>query len=245
MQRAALFVCLVVGVSVGLGVVAQVTPEEWAAHFGVQPREGGITVEDLKYLDFIPGVGAAMLTNLRNALPITSAEALGEVDLFGSGWVRFLSALYTWEPSVSTTETTDLPHFVFTEPALVINIVDGDTFDVRWPDHDYVLRIRPASIDTPERGECYFEEATSYAEAILLGRWVWFDRGDPDAVWSYRRLLATVWLDSARTATFGHIMVSQGYARVLSQFPRGRELDALGLEDEAREAARGLWGACP
>lgn len=67
----------------------------------------------------------------------------------------------------------------------------------------------------------------------------------PGAEPRYERLLAKVWLDSARTASFGHIMVSQGYARVLAQFPRGRKLNALGLEDEAREAGRGLWGACP
>ena len=139
----------------------------------------------------------------------------------------------------------ELPGFVFLEPALVTNVVDGDTFDAVWPAYGYGLRIRPASIGAPESDECFFDEATQYAEAILLGRWVWLDRGDPEQLWSYDRLLAKVWLDSARTASFGRIMVSQGYAEVLSWYPRGEELDGLGLEDEARQLERGLWGECP
>ena len=139
----------------------------------------------------------------------------------------------------------ELPDFVFLEPALVTNVVDGDTFNAVWPAYGYGLRIRPASIDAPESDECFYEEAKRYAEVILLGHWVWLDRGDPEQLWSYDRLLAKVWLDSSRTASFGRIMVSQGYAEVLSWYPRGEELDELGLEDEARQLERGLWGECP
>lgn len=138
-----------------------------------------------------------------------------------------------------------LPDFAYTEPALVFNVIDGDTFDVRWPAHEYELRVRPASIGTPERGQCYYEEAKQYAEAVLLGHWVWLDRGDPYVLWSGERLLAKVWLDCARVASFGRIMVSQGYAKVLTEFPRGQQLGILGLEEEAKQAGRGLWAECP
>lgn len=228
----------------GMGALPQVTPEEWASHFGVSPR-GIITAEELPFISFIPGLSTTLIGRIREALPITSADQLGGITGIGDRWVTFFSALYTFEGSVATTETADVPDFVFTEPAQVIYIVDGDTFDVEWPDYDYTLRIRPASINTPERGHCYFDEAKRYAEAILLDRWVWLDPGDPTTMWDvYGRLVAKVWLDSTRTASFGHIMVSQGYARVMTQFPRGRELDALGLEAEAQAAERGLWGEC-
>jgi len=39
----------------------------------------------------------------------------------------------------------------------VTNVVDGDTIDVS--DGEDTFRIRLIGVDTPERGECYFNEA--------------------------------------------------------------------------------------
>ena len=50
----------------------------------------------------------------------------------------------------------------------VINIVDGDTIDVS--DGIEGFRIRLLWLDTPERGECYFSEASDSLEQLILGR---------------------------------------------------------------------------
>lgn len=55
------------------------------------------------------------------------------------------------------------------EPAIVINVVDGDTVDVKLADS--VARVRLLAIDTPEMKpvECYGQEATDYVTQLLVG----------------------------------------------------------------------------
>jgi endonuclease YncB( thermonuclease family) len=53
--------------------------------------------------------------------------------------------------------------------ATVTHVVDGDTVDAGLPDGSLV-RVRLIGIDTPERGECGFDQASEYMESIALGR---------------------------------------------------------------------------
>jgi len=53
----------------------------------------------------------------------------------------------------------------------VVHIVDGDTLDIRDA-NGIVTRIRLMGIDTPERGEPGFDEATAALAELAEGKWV-------------------------------------------------------------------------
>ena len=77
----------------------------------------------------------------------------------------------------------------------VTHVCDGDTFDVelaRCPVLDRV-RVRPIGIDTPERGQCFYGEATAALEALVLGGRVALEL-DVDHWDSYNHLLVDVFL---------------------------------------------------
>jgi endonuclease YncB( thermonuclease family) len=109
----------------------------------------------------------------------------------------------------------------FTEPerdgdvARVVHIVDGDTFDVEFPDGT-VERIRPPQIDTPEIGECGFAEATAALDELISGREVWLiptaDGPDRD---TYDRLLRAVEVDGQ---DIGEQLIRAGHARWVSRY---------------------------
>ena len=125
----------------------------------------------------------------------------------------------------------------------VCHIVDGDTFDIDT-DGDGLAddRVRPIGIDTPERGECYYREASARAEALLLGRLVALER-DKSARDRYGRLLAYVYAPSG--GWFNGIMVREGYARVAVYPPDVLYIPALQAQEAQAQAERaGGWGAC-
>jgi endonuclease YncB( thermonuclease family) len=70
-------------------------------------------------------------------------------------------------------------------PLTVTRIVDGDTVDLSEG-----RRVRVLGIDTPQRGDCGFEQASEFARTTLLGREVDVTT-DPtqDAVDQYGRAL--------------------------------------------------------
>lgn len=130
------------------------------------------------------------------------------------------------------------------EIGVVVYVVDGDTFDVELADGT-VERVRPPQIDTPERGDCGFDESTWAVEDLLLGESVVLtptaygpDR-DP-----YDRLLRAVAIDRDDV---GEILVASGLARWSSHF--ADEDPALAdryaaAEDAARAEGLGFWSTC-
>ena len=94
-------------------------------------------------------------------------------------------------------------------------------------------------MDTPERGDYFFSEATEANRALVEGQQVILVK-DVSETDRYGRLLRYIYLENG---TFVNAeLVRQGYA-VIATFPpdvRHQEL-FLELEREAREAGRGLW----
>lgn len=74
---------------------------------------------------------------------------------------------------------------------LVTYVVDGDTVDLANGE-----TVRLAGIDTPERGECGYEESTAHMERLVLGKRVTLAESDEDRD-GYGRLLRYV--DVGRT----------------------------------------------
>ena len=70
-------------------------------------------------------------------------------------------------------------------------IVDGDTIDVEIGGATY--RVRYIGIDTPERGDCYFDEAKDKNAELVLGQYVRLVK-DVSETDRYGRLLRYVYV---------------------------------------------------
>jgi micrococcal nuclease len=132
--------------------------------------------------------------------------------------------------------------------AVVLKVVDGDTIDVR-DDVRGRLRIRVLGIDTPETKKpgytvgCFGPEATAFAKANLLGQQVAVQT-DPtqDSTDRYGRTLAYLvradgWDYSVEAARAG-----TAHSYIYNDDPVSRYPAIAAAEQEARGAARGLWG---
>ena len=137
--------------------------------------------------------------------------------------------------------------------ATVAWVVDGDTFDARLGGRR--MRVRLLGIDAPESVkrdapvECYGPEASARLKLLLpkgsrvtVETDVGGDRRD-----RFGRLLAyaTPW---GTRATANATMLRQGFAdlyvfHAVRPFYRAQAFRAM--RDEARNARRGMWGACP
>jgi micrococcal nuclease len=113
----------------------------------------------------------------------------------------------------------------------VTGIVDGDTIDTS------VGRVRFYGIDTPERGESCFSEATAATER-LAGSHVRLEDG-PRLTDTFDRRLAYVYDASGNSIDVQ--LVAGGYARAWTQDGQHRDV-LVGLEQSARENGAGcLW----
>jgi endonuclease YncB( thermonuclease family) len=244
MRKFILTLLIVAGVCLALGS-PEITPPQWAEHYGVSNRRSAITQEELPFIAFIPGFGPETIEDLASNLPITAATQLEKA--IGKGKKRdILLALYdlTGAEQPSQTPSTETRELLEAE---VTRVVDGDTIDVRLADRREE-RVRYIGMDTPEiHGpvECYGQEASAYNDRLVGGKTVWLEL-DVEERDRYQRLLAYVYLDSDGQAMVNAILLSQGYAQVLTIPPNVRYADRfLKLQQEAREAGRGLWGSCP
>lgn len=96
-----------------------------------------------------------------------------------------------------------------TEPTwTVTNIVDGDTIDV-INSEGTSERVRLIGIDTPERGECGYNRASNFIEALTLDKEVILTSGIEQDRDQYDRILRYVDLDEIDV---GLELISQGLA---------------------------------
>ena len=128
----------------------------------------------------------------------------------------------------------------------VIKVSDGDTFHAK-DKLGNVIKVRLIGIDAPESRKTskkdvqyYGKEAKVFLTNLILGKNVRleFDVGKKDR---YGRTLAYVYLEDG---TFINAeLVKQGYAVIMTVPPNVKYADLfLKLQQEAREAKRGLWG---
>ena len=124
------------------------------------------------------------------------------------------------------------------EQALVVRVIDGDTIEVEIAGQNY--RVRYIGMDTPERGDLFFQEATDANALLVAGQTVTMVK-DVSETDRYGRLLRYVYLADG---TFVNAeLVRQGYALVATYPPDVAHQELfVTLQQEAREAAVGLWG---
>ncbi|MCS6880773.1 MAG: thermonuclease family protein [Oscillochloridaceae bacterium] len=127
----------------------------------------------------------------------------------------------------------------------VVNVVDGDTVDVRI--NGQVERVRLIGIDTPESVdprqpvECFGREASARAAELLAGQTVFLEadatQADRD---QFGRLLRYLWLPDGRMANYE--LIDQGYAfEYTFAVPYRYQAQFKAAEARARAEGRGLW----
>lgn len=124
----------------------------------------------------------------------------------------------------------------------VARVIDGDTIVLEGD-----IKIRYLLVDTPEISEqpveCYAENAKTYNEDLVLGKTVNLAY-DEQCTDNFGRSLA--WVTTQDGQDVNALLVQRGYACVLYIPPNGQsrleEFNALQLD--AKNARRGLWGAC-
>jgi len=129
----------------------------------------------------------------------------------------------------------------------VARIIDGDTIVMENEE-----RVRYLGIDTPERGECYYEEANEMNKRLVLLKDVKLEK-DVQNFPTYRdhfcRQLRYVWMRNYAETGFvvnvNEYLIRYGFAKY---YPYGQDLkygDILEqAEQEAKDNKRGMWGEC-
>jgi len=127
------------------------------------------------------------------------------------------------------------------EKAQVIKVVDGDTISVGIGGVAYSLRY--IGIDCPESGGWMAAEATQANRDLVDGKTVYLEK-DVSETDRYDRLLRYVFL--ADGTLVNAELVRLGYARSVA-YPPGTKYQGLfeEMEQEARDAGRGIWGPTP
>ena len=117
----------------------------------------------------------------------------------------------------------------------VENVVDGDTIDVRVDGQS--VRVRYFGVDTPERGDRCYREATERNRTLI---------GDsvlllPDARDSDRFGRSLRYVFSTSGVSVDATLVAEGYGLAWKEDGRYRE-EIIALEEDARAEGRGcLW----
>lgn len=126
-----------------------------------------------------------------------------------------------------------------TYTAQVVDVVDGDTLDVRI--HGLPDTIRLLNIDTPERGKPGYEQASQAMSRLVAGETVrleWEQPGEPKRG-SFNRLLAYVYVDGVNVNVR---MVRLGWSEYWTKYGRSRlEEQFQQAEAYARTHDLGMW----
>ncbi len=137
------------------------------------------------------------------------------------------------------------------DSAEVVRVVDGDTVIVRDAEGESTIRL--LGIDTPESVkpdspvECFGPEASDRAKELLpRGAGVRIETdASQDRIDDFGRTLAYVFSEGDDRSV-NEQLVDEGFARVFISRGEPFRLEPrfTDLEESARDAGRGLWGAC-
>lgn len=129
----------------------------------------------------------------------------------------------------------------------VTRIKDGDTFDIKIGRHEATVRMlgidTPETVDPRKPVQCFGKEASDETKSLLAGQKVRLklnpNREEKD---KFGRYLAYVYLNDIFV---NEILLEDGYAR---EYTYGKaymlQKEFRDIEKQAKEAMKGLWGAC-
>jgi endonuclease YncB( thermonuclease family) len=122
-------------------------------------------------------------------------------------------------------------------PCSVTHVADGDTLNVRCGARKE--RVRLLQVDTPERDEPLYEEASHALEALIAERAVELELGVVEERDDHGRLLAYV---HAGGENLNLALIRDGWSPYFDRYGAGRyPREFAEAERAAREAKRGIW----
>ena len=124
---------------------------------------------------------------------------------------------------------------------VVISVIDGDTFRI-----NNKQRVRLLGIDSPEKGECYYKEATKALTDLIEGQTVILEKdiSDKDKYGRWLRY-AILQKETGDNILVNAYMVANGYALTTAIPPDKHYRELLRAKQEkAKRNKLGLWGAC-
>ncbi len=136
------------------------------------------------------------------------------------------------------------------EQAYVDRVIDGDTIEVEMNGAKKPVRLigmnTPETVDPKKPVECYGKEASNETKSLLTGKTVILQKDATDTD-KYKRLLRFVFLplENGDYLFVDDFLVREGYAKILIIPPNVKYSEQLlQAQNEARQARKGLWGAC-
>ena len=126
----------------------------------------------------------------------------------------------------------------------VIKVVDGDTFIIHGDEVVNLLGVDAPDLATSdEPDECFAKESRKFAQSKLEGETIkmTFDGPRKDKRGHYR---AWVRYGPMFSVFFNEEIIREGYAYSDRENPTWMQEEFNRLEEEAKEAKRGLWNAC-
>lgn len=160
---------------------------------------------------------------------------------------------YTYTPAADPTPDPPEPARPVVQQASVTRVIDGDTIEVRFGGD--LERVRLMGVDTPERGDDFYSEASAFtAQWAGRGTKVFLET-DVEERDRYGRLLAYVWLERpsanpSRSEILGRMvnakLLYQGFAVLLTISPNVGYVDFFtGFQADAKKAGKRLWEPPP
>jgi micrococcal nuclease len=118
-------------------------------------------------------------------------------------------------------------------PVVIARVFDGDTVELSDG-----RKVRYTGINTPERGQPYYEAAAQANRSLVEGKTAWMVL-DVQTTDRFGRILAYIWVDGQ----FVNLeLVRQGYANAYTKPPNLRYSEELLLAEQlARAEQVGLW----
>lgn len=124
------------------------------------------------------------------------------------------------------------------QEAICIRVIDGDTIEIK-DEAGKIFKVRYIGIDTPEKGDPYYKEATDANSSLVLNKQLRLEK-DVSETDKYGRLLRYVYVGNLFVNAY---LVEEGYAQVSTYPPDVKYADYfLELQQQARDAGKGLWG---
>jgi len=118
--------------------------------------------------------------------------------------------------------------------ATVAAVIDGDTVILLDG-----TRVRYAGVNTPERGQPFYEEAKRYNERLVLHKKVRLERHEPGRD-AFGRVLAYVY---AGNVSVNARLIAEGVGHLFVLGPFGHYREWLRLQKDAQRRHKGMWAA--
>lgn len=170
--------------------------------------------------------------------------AVAMVFCFGQSDDKMSNEVNISSSSDSQQQQRVLGEFMQTKKVLLDRVIDGDTIDIALDGE--IQRVRLIGIDTPERGECLYQEATDYLRNLLHNRSIRIEFDETQGLYDrYDRLLAYVFVDDRNA---GEILIANGFAHEYTyRKAYAYQDDFREVETHAKTQDIGIWSdeICP